>query len=173
MDNTERLPLPRYIAWIYNRVRLKTALDALSRVFVALTVLGFFGGGAYVLLNDARFVVLYLVFLGVPFAFVSLLRRWIDSKRPYEIYDFTLYRAPREKIGQSMPSRHVFSAFAIGILCLFVHLPLGICVSILGVFIAFFRVLLGIHFIRDVIVGALIGTFSGAVGGIILNNCLH
>lgn len=108
-----------------------------------------------------------LVTLGVPFLSVSLVRRLIDSPRPYEIYD--IYDIPpKKKKGSSFPSRHAFSIFAIGTLCLFVHPLIGAATLVLGIIMCVSRVLLGIHFIRDVVAGALIGVISSLIGAFIL-----
>ena len=70
----------------------------------------------------------------------------------------------QRRAGRSFPSRHVFSAFLIGMLWCIYSVPLGIAAMLLGTYIALERVLLGIHFPRDVIAGAAIGVLSGLVG---------
>ena len=108
-----------------------------------------------------------VVCLGVPFVFVTLLRRMINAPRPYEIYVF-LENVSKKKKGESFPSRHCFSIFAIGTLCTFVFPILGIVTLVIGVFLCFCRVALGCHFVRDVFSGALVGTVSSLIGGFIL-----
>jgi membrane-associated phospholipid phosphatase len=49
-----------------------------------------------------------------------------------------------------------------------IELALGIILLALGVLLCIARVLLGIHFVRDVIAGALIGVCSAALGILIL-----
>ena len=49
---------------------------------------------------------------------------------------------------------------AMGLLCF----ALGIGLFALGAALGLIRVILGVHFIRDVVAGALIGVISGAVG---------
>lgn len=100
---------------------------------------------------------------GISFVAVTLFRYIIDEKRPYVLYNFTpLIR--KEKIGQSMPSRHVFSAFIIAMSALYIYVPLGIFMMILAVIMAFERVICGVHFPKDVIAGAVIGIVSGIIG---------
>lgn len=116
-------------------------------------------------IGEESFVALAKLFVitGVPFLAVSILRRKIDAKRPYEVYSF-YERKPKGRAGASFPSRHVFSAFVIGVAIIPHNLMLGLAALAMGVAIAVIRVLLGIHFIKDVAAGALIGTLSGAIG---------
>jgi membrane-associated phospholipid phosphatase len=101
--------------------------------------------------------------MGAPFVLVTLLRRVIDLKRPYEVYGF-YEEPPKDKKGRSFPSRHAFSAFSIGTLALR-FLPIaGASVLFCGVLLSVSRVLLGKHFPRDVIAGALIGIATSVLG---------
>lgn len=107
------------------------------------------------------------VALGVPFLLVSLTRRLINSPRPYQIYDFYI-APPKKRQGESFPSRHAFSVFAIGTMCLFFDPLIGTLSLVAGVIMCFCRVALGMHFVRDVICGAFIGIFSSVIGALIL-----
>lgn len=109
----------------------------------------------------------FLAVLGVPFVLVSLMRRWINAPRPYELYDFYT-TPPKKKKGDSFPSRHAFSAFAIGTLCMIVNPIIGIITLSFGLLMCFCRVALGIHFIRDVLAGSIIGAVSSVIGVLIL-----
>ena len=103
----------------------------------------------------------------IPYIIVTVMRRLIKAPRPYELYGF--YSVfPKNKRGQSFPSRHVFSAFVIATLCWIVSPWLSVALFALGVYLAVSRVLLGIHFIRDVVAGAFIGIISGILGIIII-----
>ena len=89
----------------------------------------------------ARFVAV----TAISFILVSIVRRFINSERPYTMYDFKPI-IEKNKKGESMPSRHVFSAFIIGMAFLYIG------------------VISGVHFPKDVIVGALVGILCGVVG---------
>ena len=100
----------------------------------------------------------------ISFILVSIVRRFINSERPYTMYDFKPI-IEKNKKGESMPSRHVFSAFIIGMAFFYIgEIPLGIIVFVCGLIIAIVRVISGVHFPKDVIVGALVGILCGAVG---------
>lgn len=100
---------------------------------------------------------------GISFVLVSVIRHFINAERPYIKYGFKPL-INKEKQGDSMPSRHVFSAFVIGMAYLYINTALGIVVLIMGATIGVMRVLVGVHFPRDVIAGAVIGVLSGIIG---------
>jgi len=104
---------------------------------------------------------------GVPLVLVSIMRKLISAPRPYELHDF-YEKKPKDKKGESFPSRHVFSAFAIGTLAFTVSHFLTLALILVGLALAVSRVLLGMHFIRDVAAGALAGAVCGVLGIIIL-----
>ena len=97
------------------------------------------------------------------FILVSVIRKCIDAKRPYEKYDIKpLFIKDTE--GESMPSRHVFSITIIAMCWLYVSVPVGIIMLILVAIMAASRVLAGVHFVRDVIAGFAIGILCGIAG---------
>ena len=100
--------------------------------------------------------------VGVPFVILSFMRRVINAKRPYEVYDFGV--CIDGKSGSSFPSRHAFSAFAIAVALMPSYLVLGICAVIMGLLLCTVRVLLGLHFVRDVAVGAFVGVLGSLIG---------
>jgi len=87
----------------------------------------------------------------------------VDAPRPYTLYEFKPV-VKKEKTGQSMPSRHVFSAFVIGMSALYISVHLGILILADSFLMCFMRVIAGVHFPKDVIVGAIIGILSGVIG---------
>ena len=111
--------------------------------------------------------VLLILASGIPFVTVSIFRKLFNAPRPYQIYDF-YEKKPKSKLGSSFPSRHVFSIFLIGTLMLEASLPLSVILFLLGILLSVCRVLLGMHFIRDVLTGALVGILSGVIGILVL-----
>ena len=145
--------------------RLRYTLIVIDFVAVSLTLFAL-GVGLYMSLTHGlyRFAKAVLT-LALPFALVSALRALINAPRPAELCGLD---APGSRRGSSFPSRHVHSAFSIGTVLLFVSAPLGISVLLLGVCLGACRVLLGIHFPRDVIAGALTGSVTALIGMLIL-----
>ena len=97
---------------------------------------------------------------------VTVARKLFNYPRPYEVYDFYTVK-PREKRGESFPSRHCYSAFVITTLAWLVSPLVSLGLLVLAALIAVTRVLLGIHFVRDVLCGAAVGLVFGAAGVII------
>lgn len=122
----------------------------------------------YTYLSEPMHAGIILAVSAFGFVLVSVVRRIINAPRPYEKYDF--YEVlPKQKCGSSFPSRHVFSAFIIGTLAFAASPFLAIPALLMGLLMAVCRVLLGIHYIRDVAVGALVGAVLGIIGIIIIH----
>ncbi len=123
---------------------------------------------------------------GISFVLVSIFRRIYNAPRPYEAADAKAPIIKKDSLGKSFPSRHIFSIFIIAITYLWVAwsmfeselatwpeswrfipgliVALGVLTFLVGVVLAFVRVLGGVHFPRDVIAGAIIAIFCGALG---------
>jgi len=98
------------------------------------------------------------------FIILSVFRYFINRKRPYEYFELAPAIAKDTK-GKSFPSRHVFSAFVIAMTFLFVApVWMGIVLIVFAVFLGVVRVLTGVHFISDVIAGAICGIVAGLIG---------
>lgn len=163
----EYVPSGRYEAALYRVYRDKSLSEILrisSIVIVLATIYMFlfklaelFSIGAY--MHIARLAII----TAIPFVIVSIARKIINAPRPYDIYPFYEV-APKSKKGSSFPSRHVFSVFVIAA-ALIPYAPISAALlGLLGVLLATMRILLGIHFIRDTVAGALLGIVSGVIG---------
>lgn len=99
----------------------------------------------------------------ISFVLLSVFRKWINAPRPYQVLDIRpLIR--KDTQGKSFPSRHVFSVFVIAMTFLWLLPPLGAVFLAMGVVLAACRVIGGVHWPRDVAVGALVGIVSGIIG---------
>lgn len=106
-----------------------------------------------------------LIYVFVPasgFVILSLLRKKINAPRPYEEWDIKPL-LDRDRPGQSMPSRHVFSATIISMTCLHASLSVGVILLILSAILGLVRVLGGVHFPKDVVVGYICGLVWGVI----------
>lgn len=117
---------------------------------------------ALALLRDRRF----FWALGVPavsFAVLSLVRSKLNFPRPYQVLEITPLILKNTQ-GKSMPSRHVFSIFVSAMTFLWVLPWAGVILLALGALLGLVRVIGGVHFPRDVLVGAACGVLCGLVG---------
>ena len=147
---------------VNNSKRARTSLAVISHASALVAAFCYMFLVVYAFLSERSALVMLIFGASIPFVLVTLLRHFIDAPRPYELYDFFEY-IPKEKKGHSFPSRHVFSAFVIATLAIPVSIPLAAAIYLLGVSLSISRVFLGIHFIRDVLAGALIGIISGVI----------
>ena len=104
-------------------------------------------------------------FIAVPvidLIFVTILRFLLDKPRPFEVYQ--IEPLTKHSKGNSCPSRHTASAFIIGMACLYVNIPFGVLTLCMACIVGATRVLCGLHFIRDVLIGAGISVVLGIIG---------
>ena len=124
--------------------------------------------GAYALLlgwacvSDPWRLVPLVGVTAVAFAAVSFFRRRFNAPRPYECCSIAPLIA-RDGAGKSFPSRHAFSAFAIAASWFAASAPIAVVLLVAAGALAVCRVLGGVHFPRDVVAGAFIGSATGAL----------
>ena len=97
-------------------------------------------------------VLIYVFIPASGFVILSLLRKKINAPRPYEVWEIVPL-LDRDSPGQSMPSRHVFSATIISMVCLYASLSVGVILLVFSALLGLVRVLGGVHFPKDVVVG--------------------
>ena len=107
-------------------------------------------------------VLIYVFIPASGFVILSLLRKKINAPRPYEVWEIVPL-LDRDSPGQSMPSRHVFSATIISMACLHASLTMGMICLILSALLGLVRVLGGVHFPKDVVVGYICGLVWGVL----------
>ena len=105
---------------------------------------------------------IYLFIPASGFVILSFLRKKINAPRPYEEWDIKPL-LDRDSPGQSMPSRHVFSATIISMACLHASLSVGVILLVLSALLGLVRVLGGVHFPKDVVVGYICGLAWGMI----------
>ena len=105
-------------------------------------------------------VLMYVFVPASGFVILSFLRKKINAPRPYEEWDIKPL-LDRDSPGQSMPSRHVFSATIISMACLHASLPVGLACLLFSALLGLVRVLGGVHYPKDVLVGYACGLVWG------------
>ena len=114
----------------------------------------------YLQLGLSQQVGIYLFIPASGFVILSLFRKKINRPRPYETWDIDPL-LDKDSSGQSMPSRHVFSATIISMACLHASLPVGLACLLFSALLGLVRVLGGVHYPKDVLVGYACGLVWG------------
>lgn len=150
-------PLRRYSSLGRLVVLLNSSITKLMYLFYPSCLL-------WVWLSSHSLLVLlpYLLIPSVSFVLVSFIRKGINKPRPYETWDIQPL-IQKESNGCSIPSRHVFSATIISMCLLTLSTSLGIVCLILSALLGVCRVLVGVHYPSDVLVGYLIGLICGSL----------
>ena len=107
-------------------------------------------------------VLIYVFIPASGFVILSFLRKKINAPRPYEKWTIKPL-LDRDSPGQSMPSRHVFSATIISMACLHASLSVGAILLVLSALLGLVRVLGGVHYPKDVVVGYICGLVWGVL----------
>ena len=137
---------PYYLSLLKWTNRLVTLLMPLLYFYVLWA--------AYLKASKTWIVLAYLLVPATGFIVLSVIRKRMDWPRPYELGTFPPL-LNREGKGSSMPSRHVFSAAIISTVAWGVNPLLSVLGLSLALLLAGVRVLAGLHFVRDVVVGFL------------------
>lgn len=130
------------------------AISFLGEEYFYIAVLGFI----YWIVNK-RFGEFLAITLGFSLTLNNVIKDFTEANRPFEDYDDIENKRPETATGHSMPSGHVqgsssfFTAIA---LYLKRHVYLIIAV-VLTILMMLSRMYLGVHYLKDVIVGAVIG----------------
>lgn len=142
-------------------LRLLRAFNRLMTVVMPIVYLTLLAT-SYLQEGFGKQVLIYVFVPASGFVILSLLRKKINAPRPYEEWDIKPL-LDRDRPGQSMPSRHVFSATIISITCLHASLSVGVILLILSAILGLVRVLGGVHFPKDVVVGYICALVWGVI----------
>lgn len=148
---------------------LRAHPQATRCIVAANKVLTYLGYAVYPLLiaillaTGDSFALRALLVPAIAFVAVSLARKAINRPRPYE----TLCINPvikKNTQGKSMPSRHAFSMAMIALTWLYWCPPVGMVLIVATIAMAIVRVLGGVHYPSDVLVGILVALACAIVG---------
>ena len=93
----------------------------------------------------------------------TIIRELINSPRPYEVWQIQPL-VPKDTTGHSFPSRHALSSAVIAAAWLWYKQEIGVFLLFMLLIVCLIRVISGVHFIKDVISGALFGLLLGWLG---------
>lgn len=153
--------------WFRARPRALGLLAAANRILPLADYVLYLGSLVLLALGrDARFWRALFV-PAMVFLLGTLVRAALNCPRPYEVYK-TAPLTPKDVCGKSFPSRHLFSAAVIAVCGFWLWPPLGWIQALVALLLAPARVLAGVHFVRDVSAGALLGALLGWLGFFVL-----
>ncbi|HBD92594.1 MAG: hypothetical protein A2015_05770 [Spirochaetes bacterium GWF1_31_7] len=149
-----------------------------DRFMLALTQLGNFIFAlilAFIVFTCGDHVLAYEIILGISSLglVVQIMKVLIHRTRPYIKLENIRIVGSRAS-GRSFPSGHTGQVFLIATLLLqYYHLNIliGIVLYTIALFVGITRIYVGMHYPRDVIGGAILGTAWGLLG-VIINSCL-
>ena len=99
----------------------------------------------------------------VCFSVLSVFRYLLKAPRPYEKWDIKPL-INKNTTGRSFPSRHIFSIFMLAETYLYATTDaFALPFYVFGLLLAVCRVLLGVHFIVDVVCGMVVALFCGVL----------
>ena len=142
-------------------LRLLRAFNRLMTVVLPIVYLTLLAA-TYFQEGFGKQVWMYVFVPASGFVILSLFRKKINAPRPYEVWEIVPL-LDRDSPGQSMPSRHVFSATIISMACLHASLIMGMICLTLSAFLGLVRVLGGVHYPKDVVVGYICALVWGVI----------
>lgn len=110
----------------------------------------------YIYLNQKDSLLKCILIPAFSFLICTVVRKYINAPRPYEVY--ALIPLTSHSKGESFPSRHTLSAFAIGYCALYISIPLGIFTLAFAFLVAISRIAGALHFPKDVFAGFLLAS---------------
>jgi membrane-associated phospholipid phosphatase len=159
---------PKIYSWFQKHLKVYKVFFVLYHFLPVLTVLLYIDLIVLAVRYwDLEMILKIILVPAVTFLAVTLLRKFIDTKRPYTKYDITPL-IQKEKKGESMPSRHTASITIIAFAWLYVSVPFGIVMLLLSLLMGALRVLGGVHFVKDICAAYLIAAFAGIIGFFII-----
>ncbi len=135
-------------------------LNRFNTVFTALFYLIYGAVLFYCLMYRRQDVFQFIIIPGGGFAAVTVLRRLLNRRRPYEALAIDPL-ITKDTEGNSFPSRHMYSAAVISMCMWKIWPPAGIVLVVLTVLEGFTRVIGGVHYPSDVLAGTAIGVLCG------------
>jgi membrane-associated phospholipid phosphatase len=117
----------------------------------------------YLLVTGSSELLRGILVPAVGFLVVTVLRAKLNASRPYEVLGIPAI-TPKDTVGKSFPSRHAACGAVIAVTVLYLLPPLGVFLLVVSLLIPASRVLAGVHFLKDVVAGWLLGALIGFVG---------
>ena len=140
------------------------------RTLPYLMVIGYGVAAAIVFFHGSRRMLAAVIIVpAVTLLLCTVFRKVVNAPRPYEQMKINPLIVKHKK-GQSFPSRHMVSAGVLAVTAWYVNRPLGLTMFLVTLAMGILRPIAGVHYIKDVVAGTLIGIICGIVGFWLLMN---
>lgn len=149
--------------FVLKHEHLKKALVLGTKFFPGIVYVSYPLMLLWLLFMDRTALLRAILVPAAGFLICTVLRAKINAPRPYETLGIPAI-TKKDTVGKSFPSRHAACGSVIAVTALWAAVPLGACLLVVSVLIALSRVMVGVHFIRDVLSGWLLGAVIGLIG---------
>lgn len=144
----------RLMAPIRRRPKLHTAVRLAAKWLPFVTAGGFCLMSLFLLLTARwRPLLLFMLPCALCFGIVTVVRRALNRPRPYDVLHFEPLCPYRPGKGKSTPSRHTAAAFVIALAFWQFGILWGLPFTVVAVLIGLSRVVCGMHWPHDVLLG--------------------
>ena len=142
------------LQYIRKSAFLQRTIIAITRYFPMITFILYPCVLLYLFISKSPFLFETIWKPFAAFLVVTVFRKIVNRPRPYEAMNIEPLIG--HKHGESFPSRHTVSAFAIAFALLNINIHLGIIALIIACIVGLSRIICAVHFISDVLCGFLI-----------------
>ena len=150
----------RWTKWFREEPRRIKVLEILNLI-CTWGVAGMYAGMIiYMLINHHPKTLRCILIPLISLILITIVRKLLNRPRPYTKYDINPL-IEKDKVGYSMPSRHIFSSAIIMMVGFELNPILGIILLLLTIVAMLLRVILGLHYPQDVLAGLFLGIFLG------------
>ncbi|MBQ3583563.1 MAG: phosphatase PAP2 family protein [Lachnospiraceae bacterium] len=154
----------RISGWFRKKEKRLLTFILFYKILPDIVVLAYAGCILYTVISGTSEQMARIIIVpAVTFLLCTVFRKLINKKRPYEELSINPL-IKKEKKGQSFPSRHMVSAAVIAMTAMYIHPLFGTCMLIIAILVGVVRPIAGVHYIKDVVAGFVMGVLCGIAG---------
>lgn len=156
----------RLFFWLYNMAKDNKAVGRIA-VFVAshtnkIYALVYLIGVVYAFFQNSNLLFRFILIPFITIVYNSILRKILNRPRPFKELEIESLIEHEDK--GSCPSNHAVSAMIIAMVWCSIFPAVGAILVVLAVFTGISRVMTGVHYPIDVILGWIIAIVIGSLG---------
>ena len=158
--------IKKAVGFFHAHKALKKILIFVDKAAPLAVTWSFYVTASYLAVRLDLRVIFFLLIPWLNFVAVTAVRNRLDLTRPFQEQGFepVIPHSP----GKSCPSRHASSSAVISMAVYYICPAGGRVLAVISVVICISRVLTGVHYARDVLIGAAAGFATGYIGFFVL-----